>query len=125
MKDQYKAVGSWGTLGLEIVLSILIGYFGGHYLDGRAGTTPWLSIVGFFFGCAAGGKAIHRTWQEMTAVTAREEREQGNPRQIYERPEDREPVDAPRTPDSVGSVDQGSLDGEPSPKSPPEKHHDG
>ena len=111
MKDQYKAVGSWGTLGLEIVLSILIGYFGGHWLDGRAGTDPWLSIVGFFFGCAAAGKAIHRTWKEMGAVTAREEREHGNPAPLYESAKDRD--------------DRGSLDAPPSPTSPPEKHDDG
>jgi hypothetical protein len=83
MKDEYRAVGSWGTLGLEIVLSVLIGFFGGRWIDGRFGTAPWVSIVGFFFGCAAAGKALHRTWTEMSKVTAREEREQGNPLPMF------------------------------------------
>jgi hypothetical protein len=89
MKDEYRAVGSWGTLGLEIALSVVIGYFGGRWLDLRFGTGPWLSVLGFFFGCAAAGKAIHRTWKEMAAVTAREEREHGNPAPLYDRPKDR------------------------------------
>ncbi len=89
MKDEYKAIGSWGTLGLEIVLSVMIGFFGGRWLDARAGTEPWLSVLGFFFGCGAAGKAIHRTWKEMAAVTRREEREHGNPSPLWERPEDR------------------------------------
>jgi F0F1-type ATP synthase assembly protein I len=94
MKDEYKAVGSWGTLGLEIVLSILIGYFGGHWLDERFGTGPWISIVGFFFGCGAAGKAIHRTWKEMAAVTEREEREHGNPAPLYEERKNRADPDS-------------------------------
>jgi hypothetical protein len=89
MRDEYRAVGSWGTLGLEIALSIVIGYFGGRWLDGRIGTAPWLSVLGFFFGCGAAGKAIYRTWKEMAAVTAREERERGNPAPLYERPKNR------------------------------------
>lgn len=95
IKDEYKAVGSWGTLGLEIVLSVMIGFFGGRWLDGKFGTEPWLSLVGFFFGCAAAGKAIHRTWKEMQVVTAREERERGNPSPAYERPVDRQGRDKP------------------------------
>lgn len=108
MKDEYKAVGSWGTLGLEIVLSIIIGFFGGYWLDQRLGTGPGISILGFFFGCAAAGKAIHRTWKEMAAVTAREERERGNPAPLYEPPDERK-----------DRADQSSQGDEPFPTSPP------
>jgi len=114
MKDEYKAVGSWGTLGLEIVLSVMIGFFGGRWLDAKLGTEPWISLVGFFFGCAAAGKAIHRTWQEMQVVTAREEREKGNPAPRYERPADREKAteegshDAPVAPTSPEDDDHGA-----------------
>jgi ATP synthase protein I len=112
MKDEYKAVGSWGTLGLEIVLSVMIGFFGGRWLDARFGVEPWLSLVGFFFGCAAAGKAIHRTWREMQVVTAREEREKGNPSPRYERPADREKPTA-----------EGSHDGPVAPTSPEDDEH--
>ena len=89
MKDEYRAIGSWGTLGLEIVLSELVGFLGGRWLDARFGTTPWVSVVGFCFGCGAAGSAIHRAWKEMAAVTAREEREQGNPAPRFDKANDR------------------------------------
>jgi ATP synthase protein I len=91
MRDEYKAVGSWSTVGLEIVLSLLVGFFGGRWLDGKLGTEPWISLVGLGFGCAAAERSLLRTVREMKAVTAREEREQGNPAPLYERPEDRPP----------------------------------
>jgi hypothetical protein len=90
MKDEYKAVGSWGTLGLEVVLSVMIGFFGGRWLDAHAGTTPWLSVLGFFFGCGAAAKAILRTTKEMADVTAREEREHGNPAPLFDSAKERE-----------------------------------
>ena len=111
MKDEYRAVGSWGTLGLEIVLSVMIGFFGGRWLDARFGVGPWLSLVGFFFGSAAAAKAIHRTWAEMQRVTTREEREKGNPSPVYERAKDRENPPA-----------QGSPEASASPSTPPEEH---
>ena len=110
MKDEYRAVGSWGTLGLEIVLSVMLGFFGGRWLDGRLGTAPWLSLLGFFFGCGAAGKAIHRAWKEMQAVTTREEREQGNPTPRYEKPEDHDPGE------------RGSRDEPSAPMSYPDEH---
>jgi F0F1-type ATP synthase assembly protein I len=63
----------------------MVGFFGGRWIDERLGTSPWLSLLGFLFGCGAAGKAIHRTWREMQAVTTREEREQGNPAPRYEK----------------------------------------
>ena len=92
----------------------LLGYFGGHWLDERAGTTPWLSILGFFFGCAAAGKAIHRTWKEMAVVTAREEREKGNPAPLYDSARDRQE-----------KADETSQKARPSPISSPETHDEG
>lgn len=90
MKDQYKAVGSWGTLGLEIVLSVMFGFFGGRWLDGQFGTEPVLGVLGFFFGCGAAVKSIMRTMAEMKAITAREEKEKGNPAPAWEKPSERE-----------------------------------
>src|SRR5688572_15326738 len=77
--QQWKAAGSFGTIGLEVVLCMLAGFFGGRWLDGKLGTEPYLAVVGFFFGIAAGAKALLRGWREMQEITAREEREQGNP----------------------------------------------
>jgi len=37
-----------------MVVSVLIGAWGGHSLDEWLGTSPWLLLLGFFFGAAAG-----------------------------------------------------------------------
>jgi ATP synthase protein I len=87
MKTEYKALGNYGTLGIEIVLCLAFGFFGGRWLDGRLNTDPYLSILGFFFGAGAAVKAIHRTWKDMQKVAAQEEREQGNPAPLYDPPE--------------------------------------
>ncbi|MGZ6988308.1 MAG: AtpZ/AtpI family protein [Thermoanaerobaculia bacterium] len=111
MRDEYKAVGSWGTLGLEIVLSVMIGFFGGRWLDGKLGTDPYLSVLGFFFGCGAAVKSLLRTMKEMQAVTAREEKEHGNPAPVWDRREDRQKdreegsLDGPSSPTSRGGDD--------------------
>src|SRR5262249_32632251 len=105
MKDEYKAIGSWSTVGLEIGRSIGIGLFGGRWLGARFGTGPWLSMLGFLFGCGAAGKAVHRVWKEMAAVTAREEREQGNPAPLYEPPEKRGEGSPDERPSPMSSED--------------------
>jgi F0F1-type ATP synthase assembly protein I len=79
MKPEYKALGSYGTLGLEIALSILFGAYGGYWLDGKLHTAPWLLGIGFFFGCGAAVKAILRNMAEMKRDAEKEEKEQGNP----------------------------------------------
>ena len=89
---QWKAVGSYGTIGLEVVLCMLAGLFLGQWIDRKVGTAPWLAVIGFFLGAAAGGKAIWRGWKEMQAETAREEREEGNPPPLLD-PEEREEED--------------------------------
>ena len=99
-----KAAGSYGTIGLEVVLCMLAGLFLGQWLDGRFGTSPWLAVIGFFFGLAAAGNAIWRGWRDMQAETAREEREHGNPEPLPdpapdEDDEDEESLDAPAAPD--------------------------
>jgi ATP synthase protein I len=91
---EWKAFGSYGTIGLEFVLSIMLGLFGGRWLDGRLGTGPWLAIIGFGLGVAAGFKAIHRGWKEMQQITAQEEREEGNPAPVFPKEEPKEDDEA-------------------------------
>jgi ATP synthase protein I len=88
-KGALRGLGGYGTLGLEIVLSILLGLFGGRWLDERYGTEPWLSVIGFVFGVAAAARAVQRTVSQMRRETEREEREQGNPEPLWTSPSDR------------------------------------
>ena len=41
-------------IGFEILGPLLIGVFGGRWLDGRLGTRPWLLLVGAVLGAVAG-----------------------------------------------------------------------
>lgn len=79
----YKGLGGYGTLGLEMVLSVMIGLFGGRWLDGRFGTDPWLMWIGFGFGIGAAVRAIQRALVLMRREAAREEKLEGNPEPLY------------------------------------------
>jgi ATP synthase protein I len=48
-----KELAYFGSLGLQVALSIFIGYGIGRYLDTRLGTHPWLTVVFFLLGVAA------------------------------------------------------------------------
>lgn len=109
MKQDWKAVGSYGTIGLEVVLSILLGLFIGRWLDSKLGTGPLMSALWFFFGLGAAGKAVHRAWKEMQAAAAREEREQGNPAPVYDDRRTRQDERAPDDDRRPASID-GALD---------------
>jgi ATP synthase protein I len=53
-----RGVGMYGTLGLEMVLSTLLGYWFGDWLDGQLDTAPWLTIIFLVVGVAAGIKRL-------------------------------------------------------------------
>lgn len=50
----------YGNLGLEMLISVLIGTGGGYLLDRYLHTRPWLMIIGFVFGAAAGFRTLFR-----------------------------------------------------------------
>lgn len=45
-------------VGTELSLSIFLGLAGGHWLDGRFGTRPWLTLFGLLLGISAGFKGL-------------------------------------------------------------------
>ncbi len=49
-------------LGASIVFAIFIGFGLGLWLDSRLGSSPYLTIIFFFFGVAAAGKLV---WTEV------------------------------------------------------------
>jgi ATP synthase protein I len=56
MKDWFR----YGGIGVEMLASVLIGTLGGYGLDYLLHTRPWLMIVGFILGSAAGFRSIFR-----------------------------------------------------------------
>ncbi len=60
----------YATLGLNLVLSMAFGFGAGYWLDGRLGTAPYLSIVGFAFGIGAAIRFLLRAAKRMKEDTA-------------------------------------------------------
>ena len=52
-KDKTKFYLTLSTMGLEMGLSLVVGFFLGQFLDKKLAITPWGSIMGLFLGLAA------------------------------------------------------------------------
>jgi len=77
LRSDLKGLGDYGTVGLDLVLSILVGFFGGRWLDGKLGTHGWLTVIGFLLGSIAGFRSLYRAAVKMRKETeAEDEREQ-------------------------------------------------
>jgi F0F1-type ATP synthase assembly protein I len=57
-RKQLKLANRVSAVGLELVLAISVGYFGGTWLDGRFDTAPYLGYFGLFVGIFAGFKGL-------------------------------------------------------------------
>jgi ATP synthase protein I len=63
VNKNWKAFGSYSTVGLELALSILVGLLGGQWLDRKLGAGGWLTFIGLGFGIAAGFRSVWRALQ--------------------------------------------------------------
>jgi len=54
----------YANIGIEMVVSVLIGAFGGYGLDYLFHTKPWLMIVGFILGSVAGFRSLFRLLEQ-------------------------------------------------------------
>ena len=59
---------------VRMIESIAVGYYLGHWVDGKLGTGRWLSLVGFLIGCYAGFKALFRVAKQMQKDVENEEK---------------------------------------------------
>ena len=50
----------YGSLGIEMTAAVLIGTLVGYWADKWLGTQPWILIIGFIFGAAAGFRNLYR-----------------------------------------------------------------
>jgi ATP synthase protein I len=66
VKQDWKGVGSYGTVGIEVILSVLVGFFAGYWLDRKFETNPWLTLIGFTYGVAAAARALYRAARRAT-----------------------------------------------------------
>ena len=69
----WRIAGKTGAVGFEVFLSVVIGYFGGKWLDDRFHTGPWLTYLGFASGVGAAIKALVRISRQYRRQTAAED----------------------------------------------------
>ncbi len=71
----WNEYGRYGSVGIELVLSMVLGYWAGHWLDGKVGGgRGWLTALGTLVGVYAGFHAIFQAAKHMTADIERAER---------------------------------------------------
>ena len=61
LPETLRTIGALSTVGLAFVIAIALGFWFGSLLDSWLGTKPWLTLVFFFFGLAAGILNVYRT----------------------------------------------------------------
>ena len=60
-RQSVREIGPYLDLGMRFLISILIGLFGGYYLDKGLRTTPLFLLVGVVVGSVAGFLMIYRS----------------------------------------------------------------
>jgi ATP synthase protein I len=70
----WREYGRYGSVGIELLVSIALGYYGGRWVDGRVGAGGWITFLGFLFGVAVGFRSIFATARYMQRDIEREER---------------------------------------------------
>ncbi|MFH0765667.1 MAG: AtpZ/AtpI family protein [Calditrichota bacterium] len=53
-RESWHDITNYSNLGAIIAASVLAGFFGGWWLDGKIGSKPILAIIGAFIGMAGG-----------------------------------------------------------------------
>ncbi len=61
-KKMYLQVADVATMGVAMVISIVLGLFGGMYLDRYLGTEPIFTLVLIFCGILAGFRIMYKTY---------------------------------------------------------------
>ncbi|MEK6684295.1 MAG: AtpZ/AtpI family protein [Nitrospirota bacterium] len=60
-QDPFRQGLSFATrIGVEMVVSTVVGAFLGYLLDSWLGTRPWIMVVGVLFGAVAGFRSVYR-----------------------------------------------------------------
>ena len=76
-RENIRLIGQLSTVGLSFVFALVIGFAGGNFLDNRLGTRPWLSLLGFVLGLAAGVLNVYRI-MKMAGATKAAPRDDGD-----------------------------------------------
>ena len=56
----WRLAAKYSAVGIQMAVSIVIGWFGGAYLDGKLGTKPYFAYILLGCGIAAGFLGLYR-----------------------------------------------------------------
>ena len=59
-KRLFEDLRLYGSLGIELAAAVFIGTLTGYWADKWLGTQPWILIIGFILGAAAGFRSLFR-----------------------------------------------------------------
>lgn len=59
----FQALALATTIGAELAIMVVLGYYGGHYLDEKLGSEPWFMLAGILVGLAFGVAGIYKVLQ--------------------------------------------------------------
>lgn len=82
MQHYWKGYGRYGSIGLELVLSVLVGFGLGYWLD-RQLETAWLKWVGLGFGVVTGYRSVWLALKRANRDAREAEQRQRNARKKY------------------------------------------
>jgi ATP synthase protein I len=74
--NPYKDLGRFGTIGIELLVSMALGYYGGRWLDEKVGGHGWVTGAGAFFGMLVGFYSMWRTTQKLERDIQRAEKKE-------------------------------------------------
>lgn len=90
MHSEWKRIGTYGTVGLELVAATLLCLFAGKWVDAKLGTDPWFALGGLILGAATGFRNLWRVAKRAEKeLDAQDESERSLRRRYHE--QDREP----------------------------------
>ncbi len=64
-KETFASFLSYGTLGIEMGVSLVIGLAIGYWLDRKFATAPIFTLIFMGFGLAAGFRRVYSLWKKM------------------------------------------------------------
>lgn len=75
----WQLAGQFSAVGIEMVISVGAGAWGGSWLDKRFDLSPWMTIVGLVVGCGAAGLTVQRMVRQSRRILRRPDRDDGPP----------------------------------------------
>jgi len=73
--NQFKGIGTYGTIGLDLAVSIGLGLWAGRWADNKLHSSPWMMIVGLLLGVAVGVNLLWKTVRQMQRDIEEEDRQ--------------------------------------------------